>query len=249
MFRYPAPTWSPLTSLPGLIAYGDWSMSRFQDANRVTAATVLTNPVYWHGPMNAAAEDGTRPTLATSPLSGQLAVAWNGTSNRPIYMPAPWFAGKAITFFAVYKLPALPAGVTRVFGRGEYNGNGSGIFVGTDGIPRWKLTTSGSSRDRAIGSTDLTGQWVVQAVNYDGTTGRGKVRGQTLDSDALDGNALAFNAADTAAWVGGSTNDGTNFAFYDAKTVALWGVTADVFATDAALTNLVDNLAAYAGIP
>jgi len=246
---YPAPTWSPHTSLPGLLFCADWTRSTFQDAARATAAAAIGDVTYWWGGLKAIAADATRPLLAAGPTTGRLSLTWDGSGNRPLYQTAPWFAGKALTLFAVYKFAALPAGDSRIVGRGEYTGNGTCLSFGADGIPRWHLTTAGASRNRAVGSTDLTGQWVVQALSYDGTTGRCKVRGQTMDSDALDGTTLTFDALDVAAWVGGSTQDGSNFAFYDAKTVALWGVTADVFTSDAALTVLVNNLAAYAGVP
>lgn len=241
-------------NIPGLVFYRDFTGPLYQNINGTTAATTTGDPVgAWGADWVAFANSNTRPTLTTTggPASGKSAVVWDGTNNRPMYYPsATWFAGTELCLFAVFKSPSLPAGSSRVFGRGEYNGNGTCITVQTDGSIKYFLTGQLTPWTQASNTGDQTGNWVVAALAYGSGTIRFKVRGFSLLKVFVDDGALKFDGADTAAWVGGAiaANPAGGGAFYDAKGVALYGF-ASVSQDDTSIATLVDNLATYCGIP
>jgi hypothetical protein len=249
----PVQTWSPRTSLPGLLAYGDWSTSRFQDSDRTTPAVAAADPVFRASILRASAANTTRPTLATGPVTNRLVTSWDGVNNLALYEPSsPWFAGKALSIFAVFKFtPTVPNGYRlMVAGKGEVNANGMAIRAEANGVINGTVTTGGVSNPSVSG--DKAGLRNVVLLSYSDAAGLSllKVRGQSAVTAATSG-ALTFNASDTAFWVGAPTASGeaANAAFVLPLSIECWGVTTDTYTTEGTATAFVNNLAAYAGVP
>lgn len=247
-FFQAAPRWSPHTNLPGLLFCADWTRSKFQDAARATAATAVSDVVYWWGGLKAIAADATRPLLAAGPVSANLSQVWDGTNAKAVSVAGSFMAGTSMTMGIVFKMPTQSA-QSQLIGRGGASGNGFRMYTSASGelVGEVNCATTGVVSLTDPGEVDDSA-WQVVVLTTNGTTARLYRRGSTAQSSAAVG-ALTYHANDTAFAVGGATTNGTDSYFQEAKTVALALVTADTFNSAALVTQLANNLAAYAGVP
>lgn len=254
--------WTPFSE-PTLTFLADWNSTAYKEIARTNLSTADGDAVAsWTDQVGGRnvqciSEPEAPKLIATAGPGGHRALQFDSglaTPTGPLYFAtgSQILNNQPFTMAVIYQNVNIGGYDDGLVGRGG-NAN-AGTLIKIDAGDRSAFQFNASSTVNSFGIDNGVDPplWRVAACSYDGAQSRRCVKALTspftiTGNTALTG-ALSFNAADTAFWIGGVTQDGVTFTWCNTKKIALVMVMTRVPGSNPELQDFVRNLMRYTGI-